>query len=154
MSHFLNTYVMKAGNTFCSSDLMITKHLSMNLWLIVGMLIIIPKILKWTVRLSTEKKDTYIYIEYNLVNKYHLLEQCRLSDTSWGERPENRNCTSLEALNLITKNTDLTPSLRLGSDFSVQNWYTVVKVINRSVSSRSGNLLRPHSWTPRRLQLK
>lgn len=118
----------------------------MNLWLIVGMLIIIPKILKWTVELSTEnKRHTYIYIEYNLVNKYHLLEQCRLSDTSWGKRPENRNRTSLEALNLITKNTDLTPSLRLGSDFSVQNWYTVVKVINQSVSSRSGNLLRSHS---------
>uniref|UniRef100_A0A3Q3IMX6 small monomeric GTPase n=1 Tax=Monopterus albus TaxID=43700 RepID=A0A3Q3IMX6_MONAL len=35
------------------------------------------------------------------------------------ERPKNRSCTSHEALNLITKNTDLTPSLRLGSDFSV-----------------------------------
>lgn len=146
MSHFLNTYVMKAGNTFCSSDLMITKHLSMNLWLIVGMLIIIPKFFEVDSQaVYREKRHTYIYIEYNLVNKYHLLEQCRLSDTSWGKRPENRNRTSLEALNLITKNTDLTPSLRLGSDFSVQNWYTVVKVINRSVSSRSGNLLRPHS---------
>lgn len=63
---------------------MITNYLlSMNLWLIVGMLIIIPKILKWTVRLSTEnKRHTYIYIEHNLVNKYHLPEQCRLSDTS------------------------------------------------------------------------
>lgn len=116
--------------------------------------------LKWTAALSTENKRhtrVYIYIEYSLVNKYHLPEQCRLSDTSWGGKAwKTGTAPLLRHWIWLQKNTDLTPSLRLGSDFSVQNQYTVLKVINQSILSRTGRFdcLCPHSWIPCGLQVK
>lgn len=85
---------------------------------IVGMLLI-PKFdgaqqnLKGTRSAHTAKKTHEGF--HKSVNKHHPPEQCGLSRHLVGGRESDSK-----------KNTDLTPSLRLGSDFSVQNPSTVV----------------------------
>lgn len=64
--------------------------LLLECWLLFHKIEESPQNLKWTVTLSTENKKTYKYIE-----RVHLV--------GGEKRPEKRNCTSLEALNLVTK---------------------------------------------------
>lgn len=115
--------------------------------------------LKWTVALSTEnKRHTCIYL-YR-VQSCKQIPSSRAVQIVWhlmgGKGLKTGTVPLLRHWIWLQKNTDLTPSLRLGSDFSVQNQYTVLKVINQSILSRTGRFdcLCPHSWIPCGLQVK